>query len=261
MLRFMAVFTLICAGLSGNCAAQTGIPKWNVKKSDHFIVYYRTAPVEDVNRIVESAERYYDEITKELGFTRFEGFWTWDARVKIYLYNTRSEYIKETRHSEWSGAHINLITRELYGYLDMADFLDVILPHELGHVIFREFVGFKRELPLWLDEGVVSYLEKSEKQERLMVAKAVAKTSYFVPLSMLNKARPGVGMMPDVFYAEAASVIEFLITTYGKDKFFRFCEALKTLRFDQNWFDAARDVYHFDNIGDMNKKWLSFLNS
>ena len=142
----------------------------------------------------------------------------------------------------------------------MEDFFNIILPHELGHIVFREFVGFKRELPLWLDEGVVSYLEKGQKQERLMVAKAVAKTSYFVPLSMLNKTRPGIGMMPDVFYAEAASIIEFLVAAYGKDKFFGFCEALRSLRFDQGWFDAARETYHFKDMGDMNKKWMEFLN-
>jgi hypothetical protein len=259
--QFAAVFMLICAGLSGTCTAQTGASKWNIKKSDHFIVYYRDARLEDVSQIIEYAERYYDNITSQLGFTRFEGFWTWDARVKVYLYNTRGEYVRETKHSEWSGAHINIITRELYAYLDMADFLGIILPHELGHIVFRERVGFKRELPLWLDEGVVSYLEKDQKQERLMVAKAVAKTSYFVPLAALNKVRPGIGMMPDVFYAEAASIIEFLIATYGKDKFYEFCERLKSLRFDQDWFDAARETYYFENIGDMNKKWISFLNS
>jgi hypothetical protein len=223
-------------------------------------VYYRGAPLEYVDRIVKEAERNYRDISEELGFTRFDKFWTWDKRVKIYLYNTRGEYIKETRQSEWSGAHINIIMREVYAYLDMENFLNIVLPHELGHIIFREFVGFKRELPLWLDEGVVSYLEKAEKAERLMVARAVAKTSYFVPLSQLNTSRPGIGMMPDVFYAEAASIVEFLITTYGKDKFFEFCGKLKDLRFDQGWFDAVAETYHFRNLGDMNKKWMDWLN-
>ena len=124
-------FLILCLHTAAYAADRrtSGSSKWNVEKSDHFIVYYRDAPAEDVTRINEYAERYYHNITEELGFTRFEDFWTWDVRVKIHLYNTRSEYIKETKRSEWSAAHINVITRDLYAYLDMANFLDVILPH------------------------------------------------------------------------------------------------------------------------------------
>lgn len=261
MIKLVGTFFLLTATTLNICNAEISSAKWFVKKSEHFIVYYKNAPVKYIDEIIVLAEHYYNEITHELGFTRFDNFWTWDARVKIYLYDTKSEYMNETKRSAWSGGHVNVITRELHTYLNMDNFSDVILPHELGHIVFREFVGFKRKLPRWLDEAVVSYLEKDQRADRLMVAKAVVKTSYFMPLSQLSKAQAGFDIMPQVFYAEAASIIEFLVATYGKEKLYEFLEKLRALRFDQDWFDAAREIYGFKSLWDMNEKWMGWLRS
>jgi len=233
--------------------------RWNTKKSEHFVLYYQNAPIEYTDDILDKAEGYYDSITKELGFTRFEGFWTWDKRTKIYLYDNRKDYMEGTNGSGWSAAHVDVINRDVYAYINMDNFLDIILPHELGHIIFREFIGFKRKLPLWLDEGLVSFLEKRQKVDRLLVAKAIVKTSYFETLNDLGAVKSGFQIMPDIFYAEAASVIEFLVASYGRDKFTRFCQELRDLREDRDWFAAFQETYNFEDLDDMNKKWVEFL--
>ena len=50
---------------------------WQVKKSTHFKVYYKSDPEHYVDEVLEKAEKYYDSITENLGFRRFN-FWTWD---------------------------------------------------------------------------------------------------------------------------------------------------------------------------------------
>ena len=62
--------------------------------------------------------------------------------------------------------------------------------------------------------------------------------------------------MPGVFYAEAASVIEFLLQKYGKEKFVDYC---RKLRDNKNWELSLKEVYKFEDLSEMNEKWLEFL--
>ena len=251
------IFVFLC---SPPCALASN-PAWHDEKSEHFIVYYQDVPLEYVRKIIKESEKYYNSITEELGFMRYEGFWTWDSRAKIYLFNTKSDYSRTSGRSEWSAAHTDVITREIFCYMDMENLLNIILPHELGHIIFREFVGFERELPLWLDEGVVSFLEKRKRGERLRITKNLLRTRSFMTLKDLEKGRRGFVTMPGIFYAEAASIIEFLIEAYGQPKFLKFCKKLSELRKDQNWFVAFKEVYKFKDLEDMNNKWIGFLSN
>ncbi|MCX5685992.1 MAG: peptidase MA family metallohydrolase, partial [Candidatus Omnitrophica bacterium] len=132
--------------------------------------------------------------------------------------------------------------------------------YELGHIIFREFVGFDRRLPIWMDEGVVSYLEKEQIGARLKAARTLARMKSFMTLEELTAVRsPETIVLPYIFYSEAASVIEFLMDEYGKDKFVSFCQRLKGLRQGEEWFDAMKDVYGFKDLAAMNEKWVVFL--
>ena len=239
--------------------AQPDVSLWHTQKSEHFIVYFQDAPAGYIEKLISKAEDYYRSITEELGFTRFEGFWTWDKRAKIYLFANMREYQKSTDQPEWSGGKVNVVSREIVTYVDMQEFFDIILPHELGHIVFREFIGYKRRLPLWLDEGVVSFLEKSYKKERLEAASFLVRTKAFIPLEKLEEMRSGDIKTPGIFYAESASIIEFLVRTYGKDMFVDFCRKLKQLREDQSWEVALRDVYRFKNFSEMNDAWVKFL--
>jgi len=251
--------TLIYANLLAVIGVSTSL--WNTKKSEHFIVYSQDSSLSYIDELINKVESYYATITEELGFTRFQGFWTWDDRAKIYIFKNALEYQKATNQPKWSGAQANVITREVYTYKDMKDFFDIILPHELGHIIFREFIGFKRNLPLWLDEGIVSYLEKDQKKERLEMVKILVKTRSFMPLDELWNVHRYNMVTPEFFYAEATSVIDFLISTYGKERFVEFCRRLRDLRVDQDWTVVFFESYDFKDIPDMNERWMKFLSN
>jgi len=236
-------------------------PSWNIKKSEHFIIYYHEAPAEYIEDVINAAEKYYNSITAELGFTRFDSFWTWDKRAKIYLYKDAKEYRDMSKQPGWSGAGVNIYSREIKTFVNMRHFFDTILPHELGHIIFREFVGFDKSLPLWMDEGVVSYLEKDYRGSRSAMVRSIVDSKYFMPLEELDRIRSlNKFISPDIFYAESASVIEFLMTVYGQEKFINFCRHLRGLRSHDTWDKAAEEVYGFRDISEMNQKWMEFLN-
>jgi hypothetical protein len=232
---------------------------WQINKSTHFIVYYREAPSDYVNEIINQSESYYNTITEKLGFTRYEEFWTWYRRAKIYLFKDKEEYQRITSQPEWSAGGVRVLSHEIYTYIRMDNFFNIILPHELGHIIFREFIGYGRKLPLWLDEGVATYCEKGETHEGIFVTRTVARTCFFMDLNELGEVTRVNLMMPDIFYAEAASLIEFLLKVYGKDKFLDFCRALRELREDQSWKVALFEVYKFNSMEEMNRAWIKFI--
>ncbi|HQP91972.1 MAG TPA: hypothetical protein PLU24_04785, partial [Candidatus Omnitrophota bacterium] len=122
------------------------------KKSTHFIVYYKEIPEEFADQVIEYGEKYYDELTEKLGFTRYD-YWTWDKRAKIYIYPDQESYIKATGQPAWSGGVAAYDQKTIWSFPREAGFFDSLLPHELGHIIFREVIGY-RQVPLWLEEGV-----------------------------------------------------------------------------------------------------------
>ena len=235
-----------------------GLP-WETERSDHFIVYYQEAPIDYVHKIIAAGEKYYKEITFKLGFTRFEGFWTWDKRAKIYLFKNPQDYKNNSQQPTWSSAGVNVFKREIVTYIGKDDFFDNTLPHEMGHIIFREFVGNRRKLPLWLDEGIASYMEGRFNKERLLIVKIMLKFGLFLDLEELERVNIRNIIMPDLFYYESASVIDFLLEAYGKEKFFAFCNALNVLPEYEDWRKALFEAYGFNSMKQMNSEWVEFL--
>ena len=229
---------------------------WNVKTSSHFIVYFKEDEGDYVDVLIEKAEQYYDNITYELGFTRFDDFWLWEKRCKIYLYPSAQEYHRVTGQPEWSVGEANIIEKTIETYLYEKDFLENILPHEMGHLIFREFVGYKTQLPLWLDEGIACLQEKKHLQERLSISQGLVISGFFIPIRKLNEIKQSEMVMPIIFYAEAASIMDFLLEKYGKDKFIDFC---RYLRDTKDWRQALLKVYGFEDLDQMNIAWVKFL--
>lgn len=247
--------------LYSGCAygAEVSTTLWQIKKSTHFIVYFQEVPQDYINEVINQSEGYYNSITEKLGFTRYEEFWTWQKRAKIYLFRNKEEYQRITKQPQWSGGGSRVLSREIYTYVRMDNFFNTILPHELGHIIFREFIGYGRKLPLWVDEGVATYLEEGGTHDSLILARAIASTIFFLDLKELGGVSRANLMMPEIFYAEAASVIEFLLRTYGSDKFGDFCHRLKELRENQTWEAALFDTYKFNSLQEMNDQWVKFL--
>ena len=230
---------------------------WSSKKSSHFTVYYKTQGTGDyADAVLKSAEDYYETITDALGFRRFE-FWTWDKTCKIYLYPSSTEYYVETRQPAWSGASVHVKEKVIQTFLNQDSFNETILPHEMTHLILREFVGYTTSLPLWLDEGIASLSEKQH-DWYLTFSRVLVKSSVFIPLEKLTEINKEGLVMPGVFYAEAASVVSFLLETYGRDKFIDYC---RKLRDNKDWKKSLKEVYGFQSLSEMNEKWISFLSA
>ncbi|MDP8212673.1 MAG: peptidase MA family metallohydrolase [Candidatus Zapsychrus exili] len=232
---------------------------WKEYKKRHFIIYYKEAPEEFVYAVEEAAEEYYDEISKNLGFVRYKG-WTWDERAKIYIYNDADDYKKAATRAPWSHGLAFAKSKTIRTFPAAHGFFDSVLPHELGHIIFREFVGFKAEAPQWFEEGIAMYQEKARRWGAHKAVKEAIDDERFIPLDELTNLklyRKTDQATINLFYAESASIVNYMINDLGKLKFVRFCRALEKGR-PFEW--TLESIYpRFNNLKRLNKAWLNYL--
>lgn len=254
---FKKIFLIILLGLftASLAQAQVNASFWQTKKSQHFIVYYQDAGEDFVNQLVDYAENYYNSIVDELGFRRMD-FWSWDNRAKIYLFNNSQDYLKETRSAVWSGAQVYVRDRTIKTFIGQSSFFDSILPHELTHIIFREFVGVKINLALCLDEGIACSQEKSNLVERMKISALLIKQGTYWKFDKLFRLHNSTLTNPVAFYSESASIIVFLLKQYGRDVFLDFS---RKIRDGVEWNKALFSVYRFNSFDEMENAWKDFM--
>jgi len=242
---------LLFAPLQADAA---GINWNNEEKSKHFVIYYQDASADYINRLVREAERCYKNITEYLGFVRFD-FWVWDNRCKIYLYPDEETYLGTTGVIGWSRGSVQVTKKEISTYMWQEMLFDTILPHEMGHIIFREFVGYNKALPLWLDEGVAC-MQEYESKERLATAKCLVNLKLYTHLEDLSKIKDSSVIIPFIFYNEAASLVDFLLRRFGRNKFVDFC---RSMRDEPDWEQSLKGVYKIRNLEELEKIWVEDL--
>ena len=253
-----ALFLIILFGFLSICLAQeTG--GWKTEKSTHFVIYYKNAPGDFIRQLIEKSEDYYNKIADDLGFRRFD-FWLWDNRAKIYIYDDAGDYQSAAGQPAWSGGAASPKGKIIQSYPYAQGFFQVTLPHEMGHIIFREFVGFDNyTIPLWFDEGVACYQEKLKYLKANEFIRKALDTGEFITSESLANFNPQSAMdnkLVQLFYAEAFSIVDFLIKEFGKDRFVIFCQ---NLRDKMSLERAIAATYPFSSIQELDLAWQKFL--
>lgn len=255
---------------------------WSDLKGKHFVVLFADAKksvMSDLSvrlegekafarKVLRNAERYYNRIAKTLGFARRTGFWTWENRVRIFVYPSNPSYMKDASRPKWSRGMTDYNARTITGYHTWREdeFLDEILPHELTHLIFRDFVGFGGEISLWLDEGVAQLLEREGKKriESRWLAKELEWKKRLLPirdLVVVTSFRLRHEMSTRAvreFYVQSLSLVDFMIEKYGSTRFEKFCRQLKMgKRLD----GALKSTYpsSLKTLENLQKRWHQFL--
>ena len=240
-------------------ATPTFAEDWAELKGDHFIIYYQ-ADNRFASEVLRKSESYYRNIGKDLSFTRYSNFWQWENRVKIYIFPNKEQYQGATNEPAWSEGVASYTKKEIRSYAWSKGFLDALLPHEITHLVFRDFVGFKGEVPLWLDEGVAQWEEPAKRAVVRKTMKAQLTAGKFFPVTQMTTVNLEQMKGDEVvaFYVQAASFVDFLITEYGSEGFIVFC---RQLRDGKSLDDALRFAYptSIRNQKDLEEKWNNYI--
>ncbi len=233
--------------------------KWEEQKGQNFIIYYRDVPQDFVDTVMASAQEDFGTVTANLGISRYQD-WSWDKRAVIYIYRDEEDYVQNGGQAGWSHGAALTGSKVIKTYPSAQGFFDSLLPHELGHIIFREFVGMSADVPLWFEEGVAMYQEKAKRFGSDRAVREAIEKGQFIPLTGLTDMRLYKDTDENavqLFYAEAASAVYFLITEFDEQHFHRFCLELKeNTRFE----DALRKTYvRVKGLEDLNVLWLKHI--
>ncbi len=232
---------------------------WKEYKRQHFIIYYKNAPIDFVKEVEDMSEYYYTTISKNIGFTRYNA-WTWDERAKIYIYDNPEDYVETGKQMRWSHGVASPEDRVIRTFPAAHGFFDSTLPHELSHIVFREFVGFNARVPAWFEEGVAMYQEKAKRWGAHDTVRRAIENGVFISLEELTRAKlfhKADKAFINLFYAEAASAVNFMITKHGKHRFVNLCRKMKK---GSSFEEALKSVYvRYHTIEDLSEDWYKFL--
>jgi hypothetical protein len=130
------------------------------------------------------------------------------------------------------------------------------IAHELTHLVVHQMtLNPYGGLPTWLEEGLAMrsegplgsdfklYLDRAKREEALMSVQS---------LSSPFSARAEESYLS---YAQSYSLVDFLVSTYGKDK---MLELLETFRQGASYDGALKEVYGFDRDG-LDLLWRQWL--
>lgn len=133
-----------------------------------------------------------------------------------------------------------------------------VVPHELAHLVVAQFgrscLGGSR--PTWLDEGLAVYAEGEPSSDISgPIERGIAENS-FEPLRSLNGSFSAHGPEAGIAYSQSYSVVDYLLTTYGRDK---MQQLILTLAEGKGYDEALEIVYGF-NIDGLEQEWRTALN-
>ncbi len=252
------LFFILCFLSAGPCFAA----EWQELRGDHFIVFY-VAGEDFAKEVLRKSEYYYTSIAEDLGYARYSNFWQWENRAKSHIYPVKADFLKATGQPDWSVGNAEYFKKEINSYAGCGAFLISTLPHEITHLVFRDFVGFKGEVPLWLDEGVAQWEEPAKRKIVKYVAKSLFLQKKLIPLKtfmQIDVRKMKADEDVQVFYVQAASIVGFLIERYGGSSFTQFC---RQLRDGRSLDESLRLTFstQMDDLSALETRWLEYIES
>ncbi len=228
---------------------------WRVYKSPHFEVYYYPEFEQHLARVVsymESAYRYLSsELKHEIAFS-----------IPIILYKTSSEFQQTNLFPSFIPEGVLGFTEPVRDRMVLPidlppDELQGLITHELTHVFEFDLIPrslFQRTVPLWVDEGLASYMEAKWDPIDLMQVRDAAVSDQVPSLSRAN-FQPLAGRAP---YNFGHAAFEFIESRYGKEGIRQFLYTLRKNLIGGGVDDIYQQAFRLsgDEFDKEYEKWL-----
>ncbi len=192
----------------------------------HFLVYEEGASVSE--ELTAQLENLHGNIMLDL--VAFSP-WTREKKVFIYYCHNQQTYQRLTGRPAWSGGAASLSERKIYLYHSSEAF--GILAHELTHIYFDSFFTAENPSPLWLSEGVATFIQSERglstplwltQNLRILSGGGGFKLEDLVRIDDMADAEEDSVRL---WYAQSYSVTRFLMRAKTGDAFYMFCRNLR----------------------------------
>jgi hypothetical protein len=175
--------------------------------------------------------------------------------IRVYIYaDTRDLQGSMIYPQEWTGG----VAFTRYGIIAIGIASDKLIwgkgamTHELTHLVIHQMTfNPYNDLPTWLDEGLAMYAEGMLGPEyTTFLSRAIDEGSL---ISVRSQSSPFSAYAEEsiLAYAQSYSLVEFMISNYGRDKMLGL---LNTFKQGSSYDGALETVYGFDMDG-LNTLW------
>lgn len=230
-------------------------PHWRRRSTDHFVIYYEKNS--GLQGTMHYAEQSYERTVSDFGMDDAD----WKTRVTIYVFGDDKSWqdflaMNSDRTIEWSAGFALPSANEIYLYVtdEKSNLYKGVLPHELTHVLHYRYVGGIFQ-PIWLTEGLAVSQEKGGVKESRRAVKDIVKSHDAFPLEALLRLNSYPSRSINLFYAQSATVVGFMLDEWGIDKLkefmFAFARAHDTTQVIQSVYGVSLDTFE--------KKWESYV--
>lgn len=183
-----------------------------------------------------------------------------DRPVKIFAYNSKADMQEAliSRGSTFEAQVITLgtvIAPDTMLLLATHPEVEPTIYHELTHVV----VGLATEnpfadLPAWLNEGLAMYNEGELRADnRRALEEAIRRNDVFSVRSLTSPT--GDPDRINLWYAQAYSLVDYLISTYGRDKMHELLQVFAEGELPDR---ALERVYGFDQ-DELDRRWREWV--
>jgi hypothetical protein len=196
-------------------------------------------------------------------------------KIKIFFPDSKEDFEQLTggRLPEWSGAvamsENRIIIIKPQQFNDNRKLL-ITIKHELIHIVIADKY-FENNLPLWINEGLATYLSNNymEENDALIISNAIA-AKKILELENINQLMKLNTASANLAYLEAKIAVEYLIKQIGISKLPNFLDELNNTKnsnlifkkylgydlidFEFYWYNYLNDKYkgmvvlNFDNM-------------
>ncbi len=228
--------------------------KWRSLQSGPVTIYWYKGTEDSARSLLKAAVEALDRLQEEMGI-EFQG------TANIYVYASRGE-MKDAvpSHSQvFDEATVTLgmvLSEDTIVVLGSASNVEKIIAHELSHLVVGKAVEnpLASPLPRWLDEGLAMYAEGELPPSNALALEQAIREDKLISVRSLS-GYVGEPEKVDLFYAEAYSIVEFLLKQYGKEKMREFLNQFASGATQE---EALKKVYGL-SIDELDARWRKYL--
>lgn len=230
--------------------------RWKVYPSPHFDVYYYGEEEIFLDEVISYAESAYLKISKELDHElRF--------RVPLVIYKTHGEFeqtnITLEELTEGVGAFAEPVQNRMVLPIDQPpDKLYALISHELTHIFqysifFEGYLGraLRASPPLWLMEGMASYVGEDEDDLDRMVIRDAVVNNVLPPIQALD-------VLSFLTYRYGHAIFDFIAKEYGQEGLRNFIYEYRKVLLTGNIEKAVKEAFGYD-VNEFNRRFNRYL--
>jgi hypothetical protein len=227
--------------------------RWQVLEGRLVRIHWYEGSREFAQRALSIGEKAVADVSGLLGVTESEP-------IDFFVYASESAFREAlgpgTRENV--GGQASASIRTLFALIEPSqinsDWVDVVIPHELNHLVFDTAVENPyRDPPHWLDEGIAVYLSEGYSAADRNRVSSAARSGELIPLDGLAGQFPATREKFFLAYAESVSAVDFFIRKHGRDTLIKLVRSYGQGLTDDEAFRAATGA----DVKAFNVAWLA----